>query len=234
MKKIKLFCIPPAGMSAVSYSVWKTYASENIEIIPLELAGRGMRFKEEQYKNFEEAINDVYNIIINKVNDNDDYAIFGHCMGSWIIYELCNKLTLSKHRLPIHAFLSGKQAPHIVDEKHIHKLPDNEFMNELIELGGITEDFLEDEDMLNMFLPVLKNDFRIFEEYNFKKIGKMLCDVSVLYGKEDKIRNRINEWDRYMGLKYNFYEFDGGHFFIYKDSEITVNLVSRIITSYLT
>lgn len=43
MKKVKLFCIPYAGGSASIYLRWKKYFKEQVEIYPIELAGRGKR-----------------------------------------------------------------------------------------------------------------------------------------------------------------------------------------------
>ncbi len=46
MDKITLFCIPYAGGSAVIYSKGEKYIDACIEIVPVELAGRGKRFDE--------------------------------------------------------------------------------------------------------------------------------------------------------------------------------------------
>ena len=39
----KLFCIPCGGTSAVLFAEWKKYFGEQIEIIPLEIPGRGSK-----------------------------------------------------------------------------------------------------------------------------------------------------------------------------------------------
>lgn len=40
---IKLFCFPCAGGTAQMYYKWKKELSGSFEIIPVELAGRGLR-----------------------------------------------------------------------------------------------------------------------------------------------------------------------------------------------
>ena len=56
MKNIKLFCIPHAGGSAAVYSRWKKYLDSSIELIPVELSGRGIRMGEKLYDSLKEAI----------------------------------------------------------------------------------------------------------------------------------------------------------------------------------
>ena len=82
MKKIKLFCFPHLGGSASIYYQWKTMIHKNIEIIPIELAGRGERNKEPFCKNFKELLLDISIQITN--NHLEKYAFFGHSMGALI------------------------------------------------------------------------------------------------------------------------------------------------------
>ena len=76
MKKIKIFCFPHLGGSASIYYQWKTMIHKNIEIIPIELAGRGERNKEPFCKNFKELLLDISIQITN--NHLEKYAFFGH------------------------------------------------------------------------------------------------------------------------------------------------------------
>ena len=45
-EQIKLLLLPYAGGSALFYSRWVKYLSKHIKMVPIELPGRGMRFKE--------------------------------------------------------------------------------------------------------------------------------------------------------------------------------------------
>lgn len=120
MHKITLFCFPYAGGSAVAYNKWKKYNNTNIEIIPIELAGRGKRFGEELYDKIEDAVDDVYEIV--KSNINGPYGLFGHSMGSIIAYELARKINNSNLPNPEYIFVSGRKPPHIEEneKKYIH------------------------------------------------------------------------------------------------------------------
>lgn len=229
MSKVKLYCLPPAGMSAVSYNAWQCYMRDFIDVFPIELAGRGIRYKDGLYLDSDNAVNDIYEIIKNKIDD-QDYAIFGHCMGSWLAYELCRKLIFLGHRKPVHVIFSGKEAPHIKNDKSIHNLPDKEFIEEIIKLGGTSEDFFEDDNMVKMFMPVLRNDFRIIENYRCpENKGKLPFAISVFYGKDDtKLKTSLHEWKSYSDISCNFYEFEGEHFF--PDIEKVIETINEILS----
>lgn len=108
MGKVKLFCIPCAGGSANAYLKWNNYLQYNIELCPIELKGRGGRSDEAYYEDIDEAVEDVFNLIKDSINNNE-YALFGHSMGGLIVYELYYKLLENGMKLPKQIFIYGKE-----------------------------------------------------------------------------------------------------------------------------
>jgi len=231
--KIKLFCFPYAGGSGSFYSLWRKYLLSNIELVPVELAGRGKRIKENHYTDLYEAIEDLYNIV-NKDISNSEYAFLGHSMGCHIAYYLAHKLKSNTGQNPRHIFFSGMYPPYVKkDKKQIHNLPDNEFINEIFLLGGTPEELLNNSKLLKIFIPILKSDYRIIESYNPKEfinlnLSKFDCDITALNGKyDDKVSEEdINRWKECTNGKFESYIFEGGHFFIHdmaREISIIVN-----------
>ena len=89
---MKIFCLPYAGGSSSVFAKWKTYMSRDIEIVAPELAGRGTRFNDEKYVSIQSAADDIYSIFLKKINRNEKFAIFGHSMGCFIVYELYRRI----------------------------------------------------------------------------------------------------------------------------------------------
>lgn len=58
-----LFCLSYSGGSKSIFYKWKNYLSKDINMILIELNGRGNRINEKFYKNMKEAVEDVVNII---------------------------------------------------------------------------------------------------------------------------------------------------------------------------
>jgi medium-chain acyl-[acyl-carrier-protein] hydrolase len=233
--KINLFCIPYAGGSAVIYSKWKKYFDPIIELIPVELAGRGRRLQDPLYKNRQHAIEDIFNIIKADIQQRP-YALFGHSLGALIGYELALKIRSAGLPQPVHLFLSGKGAPHIQrnDEKKFHLMNDETFKKELIELGGTPPEFFQHPDLLGMFLPLLKNDFKLAEtEAQHNAIDPFDVDMTVFLGKdEDLTAAQCDGWKKYTKQICSIHYCEGGHFFLHDKVEQVTRLINQNLKEF--
>jgi medium-chain acyl-[acyl-carrier-protein] hydrolase len=233
MDRIKLFCLPYAGGSAMVYSKWKKYLHNMIDLHPVELAGRGNRLGDPFYNTFEEAVDDVYKLIESEL-DGSPYAIFGHSMGSLLVYELYCRIREYKQREPVHLFFSGWYPPHINKNRRIlHLLPDIEFWNEILKYGGTSPEIMEHPELISIFIPILKADFRMLENHNNIPLGLVFNhDITAFYGREDiEVDGReIEGWRKYTGKQCNIYEFDGGHFFINNESVRITSIINNTLT----
>lgn len=228
---MKLFCLPYAGGSETIYYKWKNYLQPLIEVLPIELKGRGKRFSEVFYENLEEAVEDIFENIKDKIVNND-YAIYGHSMGSLIAYELYYKICNENAKMPKHMFFSGYKAPSIPrKEKQICLLPDDEFIKEVIELGGTPQEVVESEELLQLFTPILRNDFKMLENYIYKeKKSKIQCNISILNGKEDDITlEEILSWKNHGDKGVKVYNFEGNHFFINTNLENIIKVINNTL-----
>lgn len=228
---MRLFCLPYAGGSEVIYYKWKRYIHPLVKVDPIELKGRGKRFSEEFYETFEEAVDDIFESVRDKLVD-DEYAIYGHSMGSLLAYELYYKIYNKNFRLPKHIFFSGYKAPNIIREKNnIHMLPDGEFIKEVIGLGGTPEELIKSDELLQLFTPILRSDFRMLENYIYKdRKDKIQCDISILNGKQDDITlEEILAWKNHGDKGFKVYNFEGDHFFINNNVENINNIINRTL-----
>ncbi|QNU67643.1 thioesterase [Ruminiclostridium herbifermentans] len=217
MSKIKLFCLPHAGGSAAIYYKWKKYIDSNIEVTPLELAGRGRRISESFYESILSAVDGMYNTIKPIIRD-CDYAFYGHSMGTIIAFELCRKIMDTNERQPLHLFVSGRYPPSIKRaERYLSRLPDNMFLEEICKLGGTSDELIKNKELCDIFVPILKADYRIIEEYKYIDCDKKFnYGITVFNGKADPevFYNEVKEWEKHTLLQCPIYEFEGDHFFI--------------------
>lgn len=229
-KKTLLFCIPFAGGSEVAFYKWKRLLDTKIELCCIELKGRGKRYDEGFYKNVNEAIDDIYDQIKDQIKDNQ-YAIYGHSMGSMLAYELYNKIQAVGDNQPIHMFFSGRQAPSVARRKeNIHFLPDEQFISRVIELGGTPKEVTESKELMEFIMPILRNDFKLVELYESEAINKIQCDISVLNGDEDDINvEEILAWKDHAATGCKIYTFKGDHFFINDKLEEVIDIINNTI-----
>lgn len=233
LKKIKLFCLPYAGGSAASYFRWRKTINPYIEIIPVELSGRGQRIGTPLYRNFEEALEDVYSQVISQINHDEEYIIFGHSMGSLIAFELGFELLDHGYSKLMHMFFSGSKSPDLESEKNnYYNMPDSVFLECLVSYGGMSDEILFDEQLMKFFLPILRSDFNVVETYKFRRRGRKLpCDITVLSGEQDihVKKSELVGWGKHTNERCCMYQFKGGHFFVNDNMNDVINLVNRII-----
>lgn len=234
MSKIKLFCLPYAGGSATVYNKWRTHLNPNIQLVPMEMAGRGARFNESFYQSITEAVNDLYAKI--EFNLDHQYAFFGHSMGSLLVYELCCKILAKNHKGPAHIFVSGMHPPHIKKERKIlHQLPLVEFKAEIIKIGGTPREVFENQELMDFFLPILKADYRIFENYQYlPNDTKFDCGITVFNGLSDQTTSaEMLEWGKYTSASSKLYQYEGGHFFIHNHTAMIVDVINKTLAGFL-
>lgn len=230
MTKIKLFCFPFAGGAAASYSQWRQFMDPAIDLRPIELAARGRRMREANYNSIDDAVNDVFNIIKDELKQGP-YALYGHSMGSMITFELAYKIKAAGYPGPIHCFFTGRAAPQISRDKkrRLHHLDDKQFKEQLLEMGGTPKEFFEHPELLEVFLPLLKGDFRLTETYiHPPKDSPLDCDITVMSGRQDEdSEEEVEAFRIHTKGNCNIHYFDGGHFFIYEEQPRVLEIINQ-------
>lgn len=234
MSTIKLFCFPYGGGSAAIYYDWKQYLNKKIELHPIELAARGRRMNESNYGSLDEGVEDVFNIIKNDIINNP-YAFFGHSLGSMFAFELYYKIKKENLSSPIHIFFAGRGAPHRAwhNEKNFYKLPEDIFRTEVLKLGGLPKEILEEPELLDMIFILLREDYKIAETYAFtEKDAPLDSDITILSALNDEAsREDMEAWKLHTRKKCEIHYFEGGHFFLREKTEKVVNIINDKLTS---
>ena len=226
-----LFCLPYAGGSESIYFNWRKQLHPSIQLIPIELRGRGKLFDENFYGSLKEAVDDIFENNRDKI-ESDDYAIFGHSMGSLLAYELYYKISNQNLRKPSHIFFSGYGAPSVKKEReNICNLPDVDFIKKVIDLGGTPEELIDNKELMQLFLPIIRSDFKIIEDYVYThREHKIECDVSILNGKQDSISlEGIIAWKNHICNGFKVYNFEGNHFFIKNNKEKIISIINQTL-----
>ncbi|MBY0084103.1 thioesterase II family protein [Brevibacillus brevis] len=217
---MKLFCFPYAGGLPSIYYGWKRVVSPALlEIDPIEvrpsLIGDSMVLS----TSFYEVLEDVYNRITPELGE-EPFAFFGHSMGGLIAFELTRKLLQNGKPLPQHLFLSASRVPHAYQKLvKTYNLPHDEFIESLRTLGGTPNEVLDNHEILEVFLPMIRADFQAVQTYEMNnELPKQIpVNMTVLFGKEDSIEIQdIVAWRDYCGGECKFYPMPGGHFFIHQ------------------
>ncbi len=214
-KKIKLYCFPFAGGSSVFYQPWCRLMPSFIDVQPYELPGRGIRMGEKLCADVNEVVDDIMNRA-GKAFTEETYAFFGHSMGSLIVLELTRRIKSLGLPGPAVLFISGKGAPHLrVKHSNTQAMSEERLKEYLKSLGGVSDDFFNNPELVEFFLPVIRNDLRLVEIYKPEPAPLFIADIITLFGKgETWTTEEMKGWQQYTSGSVQQFTFPGGHFFI--------------------
>jgi surfactin synthase thioesterase subunit len=231
--KIRLFCFPYAGGSHTIYTPWLGQFKDCIELVFIQLPGRGSRLIETPHNNMASIIDELMehaDYITNIL-----YMLFGHSLGSRIAFDLAYNLHNENYPLPEYFIGSGSRAPHLKDEKKsIHSLPNEQFIVELDKMNGTDKRILQNEELVNLLTPMLRADFKIAELHQAPKIA-ISVPFTILQGSDDIdiTPAQLNAWSELSQAEISIVHLPGDHFFINHHSSLVINQVNRILDNIL-
>lgn len=155
---ITLFCFPFAGGGASTYTSWIKKLKDKITVCPIQLPGREERIMEKPYTDMSELLRDLTDEIVIAIKGK--YVLWGHSMGGKIAYELEKYLENKGYQAQC-IFASGCRIPNIPEPNPIYHLKDEAFKRELERFGGTPKKVLENKELLDFFLPMLRADFTL-------------------------------------------------------------------------
>jgi medium-chain acyl-[acyl-carrier-protein] hydrolase len=142
-------------------------------------------------------------------------------MGALIAFELARELRRRRCPTPAHLFVSAYRAPHLPpSQPPFSHLPDAEFIDRVRQYGGVPDLVAQNEELMEIFLPILRADFEMTENYVYKEEAPLECPFTAFGGLSDpKVsRDRIVAWRMHTSVNFGVHFFPGGHFFI-QDSQ---------------
>jgi len=233
--KTKLFCIPFAGGSASYYMSWKASLNPTIELLPIELAGRGYQYGSPFFETFDDAVENIYQYILTHADD-QPYSIFGHSMGSLLAYQVTQKLNVAEIYTHSHLFLSAAKTPNVArNNKKFHLLTDDLLMHELIQFGGIPNEVYENPELLQILLPIIRADFRMLDTYKIKKNFPLLPQSVTIFGGLDDAFVSLDElkaWEQLTASSFKIHLFDGGHFYLNNHTPKIIRIINETLSDH--
>jgi len=222
MKKAQLFLLHFAGGNSYSFQFMAAYLKD-FEVISLELPGRGRRMGEDLLRDFDLAALDLYDQVVRQLNS-PDFLIYGHSMGAYLGLRVSSMLE-EAGRPPAYLFVSGNAGPGIREGKNRHMLEREEFIGELKRLGGIPKEFFEDNELFELFEPILRADFEIAERNDIKDEPAIAAPLFAMMGDQEENVEEIANWGRYTQSQYRYEILEGDHFFIHKHAGRVAHII---------
>lgn len=233
--KIRLFCFPYAGGGALLYRPWVDTLPPDIEVCSVQLPGRENRLQEPPFDRLEPLL-EVLAPAIAPYLDEKPFAFFGYSLGTLVSFELARRLQQQGGPMPRHLFVAARRAPQIPSsEPPLYELSDADFMEELRRLKGTPEAVLDQAELMQLLLPLLRADFTINETYDYREAPPLSCPISAFGGMrdEDVSREDMDAWRVQTERGFTLRMIQGDHFFIHTARMVLLQSICRDLAPYL-
>lgn len=216
---IRLFCFPYAGGSSTDpvFRQWANAMPDEVELAVLEMPGRARRMAEPFETSLPRLVSRLVPVFASCVDR--PFAFFGHSLGAIVAYELARALAAAGMPGPRLLVVSAKQAPHMPYRRRLFDLPRDQFVSALRQLNGTRDEILENEELLDIVVAVLRNDLEM--AFNYRFAGAPLRDVPILAcaGRDDPHVevDSVLAWKEHAD-QFGATVYPGGHFFIQHES----------------
>jgi medium-chain acyl-[acyl-carrier-protein] hydrolase len=221
--KLSLFCFHHAGGNSSLFRKWLAWVPEKVQVCPVELAGHGARLGEVPVTKLSKIVLDLSVALAPKLIS--PFVFFGHSMGALIAFELARLLQVRYALSPVCLFAAGTRAPHLPRKDRLtYNLPDAELIAELRRLNGTPDEVLDNPEVLELVLPVIRADLEAVETYSCGSGLKLTCPVKVYGGEEDKgsTREDLEAWSVVTSGAFSIRMVAGDHFFVNSSAFVEV------------
>jgi medium-chain acyl-[acyl-carrier-protein] hydrolase len=213
--RLRLFCFPYAGAGAAIFRTWSRSLPTDVEVCPVQLPGRGTRLMEPPFTRLSplvQALGQALEPLLDR-----PFAFFGHSFGALVGFELARQIRRQSGALPIRMFVSAARAPQVPHRSRpTYALPEGEFLEELRRLNGTPEELLENADLMQIMLPVLRADFAAYQTYLYQPESSLDCSIVGFGGLQDRrvSRDDLEAWHDQTSASLSVRMLPGDHFFL--------------------
>ncbi len=213
--RLRLFCFPYAGAGASVFASWPRALPSDLELCAVQMPGREGRLSEPPITRWDMAVERLAGALLPWMDR--PFALFGHSLGAVLAFELACRLRRDRQAGLVHLFVSGRPAPHLPhDEPPTYTQPKAQFLREVSRWAATPKEVLQDDEIIEMFLPLLRADFGLSETHSCQSDVPLAVPISAYGGIDDEHAPPITveEWRAHTTASFRRVTFPGGHFFL--------------------
>ena len=226
--RMRLFCFPYAGGGATIFSTWARSLPPEVEVVAVQPPGREGRLSEKPFADLAELVAAMHPELLPHFEK--PFAFYGHSNGGLMAFELARTLRRTGGPMPRHIFVGGRPAPQLeLDEERIHALEHDEFIDALRRYAGTPEEILQNAEIMELIMPLLRADFSLGETYAYQPEAPLHVPISAYAGERDAEvpLAQVEAWREQTSAPFHFRVFPGDHFFINGDRALVLQEMTR-------
>ena len=224
---LRLLVFHHAGGSAAAYHKWHKHVPDWVDLVLVELPGRGRRFQEEAITDFDALIPKLAGQIGLEIAP--PFAFFGHSLGALISFELAHQ-TRGLVALGISSFLPPIQE-NAAQRAVLSGLKDEDLIARVAKFAPLPPELIRETEFLKIYLDVIRSDLKLIESYRLKSRPPLATPSMVFGGRNDAAvgPEKLDGWKTLTRVEGPAKIFDGDHFYINQNfPEILAAFLSMI------
>jgi len=227
--RLPLICLPFAAAGPSFFKDWIPLTS-SLDIIAPQLPGREKRFLEEPYREVSEAITGILDEVLQLIGKRKRVNIFGHSLGAVLAYELAHRLAGIQGIEVENLVVSGSPGPWMPRQHRATGLDDAGFIDQVREFAGYDHPALNDPDMREMLLPLLRADVEMRENYYPPEDRVLEVPITSVRGTEDELvsSEEAAQWQGATTMPFQLVEIPGGHMYLTKTPDKLLRLIESL------
>lgn len=218
-----MFCFPHAGAGAGAFTPWARRLPQEAELCAIRYPGRENRIDEAPFEDLHLLVN-ALEPVITPLTDRP-FVFLGHCSGSVVALEVARLIHDRHGRLPVALFVSSIAGPVRHSSESIHLLPREAFFERVAQYGGIDASVLDDPEIMDVFEPTLRGDFRIAEERPSQHTAPLDVPITAVGGRHDPFVSfeDLMAWREETSAEFSVQHIEAGHFVLDQTMERMVD-----------
>lgn len=208
----RLVCFPHAGGAASFYRPWARYADPSLELLAVQYPGRENRFREPLVPTMDPLAAAVTDALL--ALPPLPTVFFGHSMGAAVAYETLLRVERTGAAHVTRLCVSGR-SPDGAAGPAVRT--DDEVVEAVGSLGGTHAAVLDDPDLRELLLPVIRNDYHLIDAYRRRVDAPPLhADVHALTGDRDPqvTPEEAAGWSALTSGSFTLTVLEGDHFYL--------------------
>eukprot|EP00443_Scrippsiella_acuminata_P020537 CAMPEP_0115241604 /NCGR_PEP_ID=MMETSP0270-20121206/38516_1 /TAXON_ID=71861 /ORGANISM="Scrippsiella trochoidea, Strain CCMP3099" /LENGTH=2756 /DNA_ID=CAMNT_0002656631 /DNA_START=62 /DNA_END=8332 /DNA_ORIENTATION=- len=220
---IRAYCLPFASGSATVFAPWTEHTDDAVEVIAIELPGRGARSDEKIPANDEddEAMLDSLCEAILADLRGAQYVLVGFSMGGCLSAELALRMATKKAPLPLALYVAGRKPPAL----NLAAVGDITMTNEeLAEYAFAPPEVAQSLEFMEHVVPLLRADLGVDARAERRLSSTSIAGRSLPVGVGFEVYCGTNDtvapwseapgWQRLVPAPVGVHYFPGGHEFM--------------------
>ncbi|BCY09065.1 thioesterase [Actinoplanes sp. L3-i22] len=211
---LRLLCLAPAGGAATAFRDWPAELPPHVEVVAVELPGRGLRHREAPPAAMEPVVAELC-AAVRPLSDRP-LAVFGHSLGALIGLELAHGLRAAGLPEPRLLTVAACPAPQRAYARPRRPEPsEQELVAALREQGGVPARILADDRYRARLLGPLRADVALVETFTPPRRPPLTARLHAYWAADDAGAGaaEVAGWQAETSGDFGTRRFPGGHLF---------------------